>query len=500
MYIGDDRIITQVLSGPTIGPDMQPVFIGHCPGKANAAAVLEDAFLKNRLQQMGYSERLDSFLESDDTVEQLYMLPLPIRSLAQFQRLFPAAQLQDNTLSNGLELNADAPSEHWLPWAIKDYFNVGSGQSDDRICWVIRIDETLAADGFDANSAAVRHLPESWNALELACSIDSAGILLTPDLERLLIPRTEKDISRKRLPNPSPAFHACSEVYDDTHRERRYSTEMPDYSADEKAVSRIQRVAQRLHAWRPDMQWIFSLAPQVENGIARPEPVSRINQWLKTTAKEHQELAGVQFVFPLVYAQNRPLSSASGLLAGHIVNKTRSEGVWRSIAGMPLSSELSLWPDIGKKHRSILREQLGLGVLYAAGNNLQLDDERLVVKGFCDHAGTACRSAELVRFIGWLHRTLRDLGEDLIFNLDGRDPVVGNILDAFFRELHQKGALRGVQSEDAYRLTNLSTQANLIHYQIEIAPSFPVDRFIVSFMHDSKANSPNLVWEVAANA
>ena len=97
-----------------------------------------------------------------------------------------------------------------------------------------------------------------------------------------------------------------------------------------------------------------------------------------------------------------------------------------------------------------------------------------------------------MRFMGWLRRSLRDLGEDMIFNLDSRDPAVGNILDSFFQELHQKGALRGAQPEDAYRLINLSNQPNLIHYQIEIAPSFPVDRFVVTFMHNSKANSLTL--------
>ncbi|MDX2476087.1 MAG: hypothetical protein QNL05_01845, partial [Gammaproteobacteria bacterium] len=254
------------------------------------------------------------------------------------------------------------------------------------------------------------------------------------------------------------------------------------------------------HAWRPDMQWFLSLAPAIENGIAMPRPTPLINKWLLTTAKQREELAHVQFIFALVYTDERPLTSASGLLAGHVVHKTRTEGVWRSIAGMSLSENLSVWPQTGKKHRVKLREELGLGVLFTAGESLQLDDERLVVKGFCDHAGTACRSGELMRFIGWLRRSLRDLGEDMIFNLDSRDPAVGNILDAFFQELHQKGALRGAQPEDAYRLINLSTQANLIHYQIEISPSFPVDRFVVTFMHNSKANSLNLSLEVAANA
>ena len=495
MSIGDDRIVTRVLSGTTIGPDMQPVFIGHCPGKVNLNAVYDDAFLKNRLEQLGYSERVANFSESvsDEEADQLYMLPIPVRSLAQFQRLFPQATYGIESASEQLD------TQHWLPWAIKDFFSVGTSQLDDRICWVIRVDETQGVAGFDISSTAVQHLPESWSAIELACSIESVGILVIPDLERLLVPREIQDIARKHLPNPSAEFYPCSEQYDDTHRERRYSDEIVGNIVDESAVRRIQQVAYRIKSWRPGMQWIFSLPPDIENEIAVNKPVEVFDMWLNTVAKNLKELSAVQFVFPLIFSDTRPVTSASGLLAGHIVHKTRSDGVWRSISGMPLSTHLSVWPEVSIKHRTRLREELGLGVLYQAGDNLQLDDERLVVNGFCDHVGTACKSGELMRFVGWLRRSLRNLGEDMIFNLDGRDPAINNILDAFFRELHQQGALRGAQPEDAYRLTNLSNSSKLIHFQIEIAPSFPVDRFVVSFMHDSKANSLNFDWEVAAN-
>jgi hypothetical protein len=187
-------------------------------------------------------------------------------------------------------------------------------------------------------------------------------------------------------------------------------------------------------------------------------------------------------------------------VAGHIVHKTRTEGIWRSVAGMPLNTHLSLWPEVGRKDRARLRDRLGIGVFHATENDMRLDDERLAVNGFCDHVGTACKSGELMRFVGWLRRSLRDLGEDMIFQLDGRDPAVRNMLDAFFAELHRKGALRGAQPEDSYRLTNLSNMPNLILYRIEIAPSFPVDRFVVTFMHDRESNSPTSSLEVAAHA
>lgn len=505
MTIGDTRIITQVVSGPEIGPDIQPVFIGHCE-VANPDAVFEDPQLTLRLQEMGYAERI-AVLGADDG---LYELPLPIRSLAQFQRLFPASPRQLETdpgddVEQG-ETHQQDSGENWLPWAVRDFFAAAIEQSDDRICWVIRVRKTTGEteiddiDRFDINPSAVRHEPLSWNAVELACSIETAGMLVMPDFEKLLVPRAIVDVARNQLPNPAPSFHPCGTLYDDGHRERRYSSEMPDYKQIDDADERIRRIAWRLHAWRPDMQWLLSLPPEIDNGIALSRPVSQIADWLESRGEDAPELAHVQFLFPLVYGDERPLTSASGVLAGHIVHKTRTEGVWRSVAGMPLASHLSPWPEIGTKQRSRLREKPGIGVLHPVGSKLQLDDERLVASGFCDHAGSACRSGELMRFVGWLRRSLRDLGEDMIFQLDGRDPAVRNMLDAFFAELHRKGALRGAQAEDGYRLTNLSTMANLILYRIEIAPSFPVDRFVVTFMHDRAANTPNSQLEVSAHA
>lgn len=505
MTIGDERIITQVVSGPEIGPDIQPVFIGHC-SEANTAAVHEDPQLLQQLQEMGYAGRIAAFDEHDG----LYDLPLPIRSLAQFQRLFPRA-VADSPVFLSNEADVSDPSKQetvddWMPWAVRDFFAAGPGQPDDRICWVIRVrkageeDEFDSIDLFDVNPSAVQHLPESWNAVELACSIESVGILVMPDFEKLLVPKNVFEAIEEQQAIPAPAFAPCSKSPAGGLNEGTRPSEMPDYEQRPDAGNRIRRIARRLQSWRPDMQWLLSLAPGIENGIALPGPASAITTWLETEAGQLPELAHVQFLFPLVYGDDRPLGSASGLMAGHIVHKTRSEGVWRSVAGMPLATHLSLWPEVGRKDRTSLRDGLGIGVLHATENDIRLDDERLAVNGFCDQIGTACKSGELMRFIGWLRRSLRDLGEDMIFQLDGRDPAVRNMLDAFFAELHRKGALRGAQTEDSYRLTNLSNMPNMILYRIEIAPSFPVDRFVVTFMHDREANSPTSSLEVATHA
>ena len=60
------------------------------------------------------------------------------------------------------------------------------------------------------------------------------------------------------------------------------------------------------------------------------------------------------------------------------------------------------------------------------------------------------RSAELMRFMGWLRRELRALGERLLFDTDPRDPRPELALRSFFGRLHEAGALRGAQPEHAH--------------------------------------------------
>jgi len=502
MSVGDDRIRFQVVPGTPRGPDMQAIFIGHCPGPVSRTALAADTALATTLAEMGHQERVLGWqTEAQDDPQapgdDLYGLALPIRSLAQLQRLFPNIQLSDAQFPD--------QSSPWLPWAVQDYFAAGNGRSDGRLCWVIRVPKaaSVAASlaAFDSRADGVRHDPNTWGPVELACSLEDAGLLAMPDLERLLLPGPIQDIARKRLPNPGPEFHPCSRELDDDHRERRYSAEMPGAAAALAPVRRTRDTAARIHAWRPDLQWLLALPADTELELPLPRPRPEVLTWLRGIDPHNAPaLAQVQFLFPLVYGERRPITSPSGLIAGHIVHRTVRDGVWRSVAGAPLSHDLHPWPELGRADRAGLREDPGLGVLYRTGGALQLDDERLVASGFCDAAGSACRSSELIRFVGWLRRALRRLGEEILFTLDGRDPAIANMLDAFLFGLHRKGALRGATAQEAYRVTRIGNLPELVQYRIEIAPSFPVDAFVVTFLHERDANSPRWLWETPAHA
>lgn len=505
MSVGDDRIRFEVRAPVAAGPDLAAVFIGHCPGAVSRAALSADTDLAEELAAAGHAERVSRWpaLATDTTLpaDELYGLALPIRSLAQLQRLFPDIQLGD----------ARPPGQavHWLPWAVQDYFAAGDSAIDRRLCWVIRVQEGTglneSLDAFAARPGAVRHEPDTWGPLELACALPDAGLLVLPDLERLLVPVAADGVAKVRLPNPSPEFHPCSANLDDDHRERRTSSEMPPRPApDLQTVGRLRAVAARVHNWRPDLQWLFALSAESDGGLPLPRPQPDLLNWLRGARNDESEapaLAQAQFLFPLVYGdrrgERRPLGTPSGLIAGHIVHRTGRDGVWRSVAGVPLSERLLPWPALSRPARAGLRDDPGLGVLYPRAGALTLDDERLVASGFCDHAGSACRSGELMRFVGWLKRALRRLGEDMLFRVDGRDPAIAAMLDAFLHALFRNGALRGASPADAYRVTRVAAPPERIEYRIEIAPSFPVDRFVVTFLHERDANSPQWLWELA---
>ena len=91
------------------------------------------------------------------------------------------------------------------------------------------------------------------------------------------------------------------------------------------------------------------------------------------------------------------------------------------------------------------------------------------------------RSGEVARFLGFLLRRLRSLGDTLVFNVDVDDPRPALALEQFFRALHRAGALRGILPEDAFRIERRRPQPGAVVFDIEIVPTFPIDRLRLTF-------------------
>ena len=137
-----------------------------------------------------------------------------------------------------------------------------------------------------------------------------------------------------------------------------------------------------------------------------------------------------------------------------------------------------------------------------------LEDERLMVPVLHpkDYARAVdprrfdgYRSAEVGRFMGYLLRQLRALGEALVFDTDPRDPRPGLLLEEFFRRLHDLGALRGAQPEEAFDVRPATTREDLIAFDIEIAPAFPLDRLHLTFFNRAGAWQARIAETGGAN-
>jgi hypothetical protein len=138
-------------------------------------------------------------------------------------------------------------------------------------------------------------------------------------------------------------------------------------------------------------------------------------------------------------------------------------------------------------------------VLVARRSRLELDDERLAgpvvqVPAFrsrrdAQRQDEHYRSGEVARFLGWLRRELTALGEALVFDADPRDPRPGIALNGFFARLHALGALRGRLPEQAFSIRRRDASEGVLAFDIEIAPSFPIDRIRLTFAQDRNAGS-----------
>jgi len=514
MLLANKRIEIDARAQAAQAATLEVVMLGHCPAQAglpNWARLAADPSVLEEIAQLGLGSACARLRElaagasaspEDERLQALYDLPLPLRSFGQFQSLFPgafAADTQYRSLLGG--------QRAWLPLAVQDFFeNALPGQALK--LWMIRVDERQGSAAFLPRAEADMLDPRTLGPFERALLIPRAAILALPDLERLQIPAHLADIARLRLANPVPSFLPCGAQSDDDHRERRHSEEMPAPPATLPAGEILLPISRALARLRPDMQCLLSvplaalpgselpgaderflafagrLAGLDDSGALDPARLGRA-----TDAARH-----LQLLYPYLRGPDRQLGSAVGLVAGMQAAVSQQYGVWRSIAGRPLPGRSLPWPPLSQHAATQLRQQPGVTVLLQRKSQALVDDERLCAP--CLPAAalrqlTAARrddehwrSAEVMRFMGWLRRELQALGERLVFDTDARDPRPQLALRSFFSRLHSLGALRGQRLDDAYTLTQSASDDARLAFDIEIAPAYPIDRIRISFLQD----------------
>ena len=454
--------------------------LGHCPGRVRPERINPATIVEIRNQ--GFSQRLDNLLAVNDG---LYHLPIPLYSSAEFDDIFPDAKTKSSIYRSRL-----AGSRAWLGWAINDFFANGGKK-----LWLIQIPEVDGFEGFLPKENVPLYDVENLQGIATALVLNQVGLVTLPDLERLQVPANLQDIPRKRLVNPQPRFLPCGQGFDDGHRERRYSVELDNTSVPLGMTELLRRILGFMDKHRPDMQCLLSLPLAFSEALGSPgvdqDAVDNINT-LRQQSYGYL-LRQMQFLYPYLRTNNHDvLYSSVGAISGLIASSAEQNGPWRSIAGLSIKTDVEPFPRVDKIQKVVLRDEVGIGVVERRIGKVCLDDERICVPALYrnDYKAGALgdylqgtRSAEVVRFLGFIRRELETLGERLIFNVDYRDPRPQMMIDNFFRKLYEQGALRGRNVEEAFTVIQKPTQNSVIAFNIEFAPAFPIDKIQLTFVN-----------------
>lgn len=482
--------------------------LGHCPGRVRIERFLALTELLNEIRQAGFAARLDRIFtlvtevsiaratgvpqkDIEKLLDQLDAavshLPIPLHSIAEFDDIFPSARTTPTQYGSVL-----AGARAWLPQSVDDFFTNGGEK-----LWLVRIPEAEGVSGFLPEQPQSFLDVDKLSGLATLLVINRLGLVVMPDLERLQIPAQLPDIPRKRLANPEPAFLPLGSLLDDGHRERRHANELFDELPVQPLLTVLRSLLRLSSRERSDIQFIFTLPLSYSNNLASPaadiDALTLLNNARKTT--NAHLLRQVQIVFPYLRQGDR-IFSPVGMLAGAIAKNTMQNGAWRSVARQSLISLAQPFPSLDMQQTISLRETPGIGIINLKAGKLKLDDERLLVpalhrddyllpgeSGDYSLRLSGMRSAEVVRFLGYLVRELRELGDHLIFNVDPQDLRPQLVLERFFLDLFRAGALRGNSPQDAFRITRTSSTENVIAFDIEIAPAYPIDKIVITFIN-----------------
>lgn len=453
------------------GRELEVLFLGHAPG-----AVRWSRFSDNKraeLRALG----LEAVVAELPVVDEpsagasralLEHLPLPIRSLSEFTQIFPEAAHAPCHYTSALGEN-----RAWLQVALEDFFHAGG-----RVAWVVVMQEPAdpaeAVRRFlPARRRSLLERPEQLRGAELVALLSDVGLICCPDLERLGIwPATRATALEPPPLAPVPAFVPLAAEPPSVPVEPVPSPppSLPPF------VERVEALAALLAAVRKDVQLVIT-APFAEESVEGLPLVDEVE--MRALARlDEALLRRVQPLFPYLRSPRYRLASPCGLVAGTIARQARTAGVWRSIAGAPLRSDALPLPSFMPTQVARWREELDLGVLVRGDGALMLDDER-------SPSALWNRSAEVVRFMGWLERELTRLGNALVFRVDPEDPRPALALQGFGETLLRLGALEGTSLDDAFQIRRLELPADSgqVGYEVTLVPAFPIDKIVLSFVH-----------------
>lgn len=473
-------------------PPLGVALLGHCPGRARPERLRAGALAEvRRIGYVAAADRLASGGELPSPLAELHHLPLALRSIAEFEDLFPEARTR--ACAHGSPL---AGRGAWLPQAVEDFFANGG-----ECLWVVRIPESEQQRGFLPPGPVFLNDVEALRGLQTVLVIPELGVVGLPDLERLQLPADLADVPPLEQPLREPAFLPCARPAPAAPA----LTPVPAAAATPRPTGALLGdIGTLLARHRPDLLCLYSLPLDYSRAAGGPRvddaALAQIES-LKLSAQGH-DLRRVQLLAPYLRGLRYRLGSAVGLVAGLQAATARRQGVWRSVAGIPMLTEGKPYPRVTARQAARLAATPGVGVLSYQSGRVSLQDERLAVPFIhgSDYVRLrdksrldGYRSGEVARFMGFLMRQLRDLGEIMVFAMDFRDPRPRLLLEAFFRRLYRAGALRGRLPQDSFSIRERRPRQGAVVYDIEVAPAFPIDRVHLTFSNRTGA------WQAEVN-
>lgn len=458
-------------------PVLEYGMLGHCPGVARPERLLSLTAATEAMAAAGFGKRLAQLRAGTGDLEHL---PIPLQSGAEFHDIFPQAASARTRYGSVL-----AGARAWLAGAVDDFFANGGSR-----LWVVVVPESGGQQAFLPSPSTQLHDVDTLRGLATLLVIPQLGAIALPDLERLQVPSQLPDIPESEATASTPGFLPCSTPPPAVPPS---PVNLPESAPTALSPGELLRgLLPWLSRYRPDLQCLLTLPLQYDTQRQIPaadeaalETIRRIRD-----AADGHKLRQVQFLFPYLRGPGSRLRTACGAIAGLQSATAQNEGPWRSVASRTIVTRDLPFPALPIARQVQLRDDPGVSVLIRRPRGTMLDDERLSVpalppEDYVRHKSPeqfeAFRSAEIMRFMGYLRRQLQLLGDRLVFNLDFRDPRPRLLLERFLRQLYQQGALRGQLPEQAFQVRQLSSQEGTALFEIMIAPALPIDRLRLTF-------------------
>lgn len=410
-------------------------------------------------------------------------VPVPIDTWAVFDALF---DWHARPVAPGAAERAD----DYLGLAVRDFFANGG-----RKAYVVRLGDPWPVepqiDGADRAAARRQLLPlagasgwmrESWRGIEHAWALDDLSFVLVPDLPDLF------GDPRRPVPGDEPQAPAVPEVFVECAASQ--AAPEPPSGVRRIAAPRLgddsfaawndtaRELRDRLARRRRDLMLLLALPLAAADARAAHSlrDVGRLRTGLLQSSM-------VQIAAPWLQplrASRTPagLVPGDGALAGLIAAGVLAQGAARTVAGSAPAGVLAVLPQPrdehlrtpppGREHEA-LGSQLSLFAPTPNGVRLLSDVSRSAQRGW--------QPAGVVRLIGQLLRSARELGETLVFEPSGE--ALWTRVRSRFQELltrwWQIGALRGATAAEAFDLQcdrGTMSQADLDHGRVVVLLSF----------------------------